>query len=432
MSQPRATRIQLSSVIVTLSMLALMGIGLVAIGATEQAEGLSGFVAKQLIYSVMGGVAFVVCVAVPYRQFGKIAYSLFGFSLLLLLVLAAARFANHSSTFLPAVRGAHRWIDLVVFRAQPSELAKLSQIILLAWYLRLGNHYRKLTGLIPLFALTFVPMGLILIEPDLGTSLLFLPILYAMLYMAGARLKHLLGIVAIATVIVFIPVPRSTASMGPNEIAERKATAYWTYMSGDTQYIVSAAPLSVMQFHQLERIDGWLRQNDPKVIQGKGYHLHHSKIVLGSGKATGRGNWSTADIYFRMLPDDHTDFIFSIIGGHWGFVGCGAVIGLYFLIILFGVEIASVTYDPFGRLLAVGVIALMASQLFINIGMTMGLMPITGMTLPFISYGGSSLIVNCAALGLLVNVGQRRRQLLSRHAFEHKEDTTPVPYGPLK
>lgn len=122
-----------------------------------------------------------------------------------------------------------------------------------------------------------------------------------------------------------------------------------------------------------------------------------------------------------QLPFEHTDFIFSVIGGRWGFLGCLVVLGMYAVILVFGIEIATITYDPFGRLLAVGVLGLLLSQIFINVGMAMGLMPITGMTLPLVSYGGTSIVVNCAALGLLVNVGQRRPILLAPHPFEYGE-----------
>ncbi|MCD4825134.1 MAG: rod shape-determining protein RodA [Phycisphaerae bacterium] len=409
-------------VFITAAMLALMLVGILAIRISEQAEGNSGFAYKQTIFAIVGVIVFAICAAVPYPKFGKAAYPLFGVTLALLVLVF----------FLPEVRGSHRWIDLKFFKVQPSELAKLSLIILLAWYLRFGDHYRSLVGLIPPFLLTLVPMMLILREPDLGTSLLFLPTLYVMLFMAGAKRRHLFGIVCVGTVLLFIPIPQSTASMSTDVKETRKALAYWTMGSGDSEYVVSASVLAVMKKHQLERIDGFLRQDDPRVIQGKGYHLHRSKIVLGSGKVTGRGDWAEAEIYFRMLPDDHTDFIFSIIGGQWGFVGCVILLGLYIVIFVLGVEIAYATHDAFGRLLAVGVLGLLVSQIFINVGMTMGLMPITGMTLPFISYGGSSLIINCAALGLLVNVGHRKPILLSRRPFEHKEPTAPIPYRPLE
>jgi rod shape determining protein RodA len=155
-------------------------------------------------------------------------------------------------------------------------------------------------------------------------------------------------------------------------------------------------------------------------------------MVMGAGGATGRLDWNNAEAFFRMLPADHTDFIFSVVGGQWGFAGCAAVLFLYAVIFLCGVEIATATNDAFGRLLAVGVLAMLFTQLVINVGMTMGLMPITGMTLPLVSYGGSSLLVNCAALGLLVNVGQRRPRLLSRRPFEFGDrQNKSVPFGPL-
>jgi rod shape-determining protein RodA len=401
--------------------------GIAAVHVSEQAESSSGYAAKQMIFAGLGLGAFALFAAIPYPKFGRAAYPIFGLCLGLLLVLGIARILNHSSSLLPAIRGSHRWINLGVVNFQPSELTKLGYILLLAWYLRLGDHYRHLLGLIPPFLLTLVPMFLILIEPDLGTALLLLPTLYVMLFMAGARLRHLLGIVAIGTVLVFLPVPQSASDMPAAEREERSANAY--YASETT--IVTALPLAIMEPHQLSRIDGWLHQGREDTWQGKGFHLRQSKIVLGSGKLTGSGDWDEAEYYFGRLPDDHTDFIFAIIGGQWGFVGCVAVLLLYTVILLFGLEIAATTYDPFGRMLALGLVGLLAAQVFINVGMTMGLAPITGMTLPFISYGGSSLVVNCAAMGLLVNVGQRRPLLLSRRPFEHREDTSPAPYRPL-
>jgi rod shape determining protein RodA len=189
-----------------------------------------------------------------------------------------------------------------------------------------------------------------------------------------------------------------------------------------------------MEPHQLARVDGWLRQSDPRLrTTSKGYQLHQSMTVLGAGGLAGRRGWNDADAFFRMLPDDHTDFIFSVVGGQWGFVGCTGVLLLYALLFVCGVEIASATSDAFGRMLAVGVLAMFFTQLVVNAGMTMGLMPITGMTLPLISYGGSSLLANCAALGLLVNVGQARPISLGRRPFEfgRRREKPPAPFGPL-
>jgi len=417
------TYLRFTSWPIILAMLVLMGIGLMAISASEGADPtMQGYAAKQMAFAAVGLLAFVCMTLVSYQLVGRFAYSLFAVTLAMLILVL----------LLPAIRGSRRWINLGFFALQPSELAKLSFIILLAWYLRMGDHYRKLLGLAVPFVLTFVPMGLVLIEPDLGTSLLFLPTLYIMLFMAGAKLRHLLGIVGLATVMLLVPVPHTISKdIKPAERLDRQSLAYWH--DKDTGRAVSAAPLVKMKRHQVSRIVGWLRQEDARVIQGTGYQLHQSKMVLGAGCLTGQKKDSLVHEYFRMLPDDHTDFIFSVVGGQWGFAGCLAVLVCYGVIFVFGVEIAVRTYDPFGRLLAVGVMALLFSQLVINTGMTMGLMPITGMTLPMISYGGSSLVVNCMALGLLVNVGQRRPMLLGKRPFEfgEKKEKPPSPYGPF-
>ncbi|MFP4354592.1 MAG: FtsW/RodA/SpoVE family cell cycle protein [Phycisphaerae bacterium] len=394
---------------IVIAMICLMLLGVQAIRVSEQADPMmraGSFSAKQITFAVFGLVSFVAVTFIPYKRLGQGAYAIFGLTLALLVLVL----------FLPPIRGSHRWIDLKVIMLQPSEVAKLSYIILLAWYLRRGGHYRRLRGLIIPFVLTLIPLGLILKEPDLGTSLLFLPTLYFMLFMAGAKLKHLLSIVAIGTILVLLPVPvEISPGWDRNELLDRESIAYARY--GDT--LVVAAPLAKMEPHQLSRIVGWLRQDDPRVAMGKGYHLHQSKIVLGSGRLTGTGDWGDASVYFRMLPDDHTDFIFSVIGGRWGFLGCLLVLILYAVILLFGVEIALTTNDPFGRLLSIGVLALLFWQVVINVGMTMGLMPITGMTLPLVSYGGSSLVINCVAIAILIKVGQTRSVTLAPKPFEY-------------
>ncbi len=423
MSETLKKYLRLTSWPIIAAMLVLIGIGLMAISASEQADPtMQGYAAKQTVFAGVGLMAFVGAILVPYQLVGRFAYSLFGITLALLVLVL----------LLPAIRGSRRWIDLGVIALQPSELAKLSFIVLLSWYLRMGDHYRKLLGLTVPFVLTFVPMGLVLVEPDLGTSLLFLPTLYIMLFMAGAKLRHLLGIVGLATVVLLLPLPHTISEdIKPAERLDRQSLAYWH--DANTGQAVSAAPLVKMKRHQVSRIVGWLRQDDARVIQGTGYQLHQSKMVLGAGCVTGQKKDSLVHEYFRMLPDDHTDFIFSVVGGQWGLVGCLVVLLCYGVILVFGVEIAVSTYDPFARLLAVGVMALLSSQLFINVGMTMGLMPITGMTLPLISYGGSSLVVNCLAIGLLVNVGIRRPVLLGRRPFEfgQKKEKPPSPYGPF-
>jgi rod shape determining protein RodA len=236
--------------------------------------------------------------------------------------------------------------------------------------------------------LSLVPMGLIILEPDLGTVLLFLPVLFTVLFVAGARIRHLLIIMGIG--IMLSPV---------------------FYLS--------------LKDYQKDRIRGLIRQNtdDTYYLRGPGYQLHQSKMCIGSGGITGNG-WGKGIYvqYRRFLPDRHNDFIFAMIGHQWGFVGGLVILLLYGIVVIGGIEMAASQSEPFGRLLGVGISALLGAQMFINIGMTMGLMPVTGMTLPFISYGGSSLLCNFLALGLLVNVARHRPHRIARQAFEFDGD----------
>jgi rod shape-determining protein RodA len=390
------------------AMVVLVIWGILAIRASEQADpAIGGYAAKQVRFAAVGVAAFVVSTLLPYQVLGRYAYLIFGVTLAMLATVLA----------LPPIRYSHRWIVLGGLQVQVSELAKLAYVVMLAWYLRYRKNYRRLAGLAAPFVLTFVPLALILVEPDLGTSLLFLPTLYVMLFAAGAKLRHLLGIVAVATVVVLLPVPRAIDSDSPTP-----ALAYAEVRFAGQRYGLSAAALALMEPHQRDRVFGWLHQEELK-SSDKGRQLAQSKRIIGAGRLSGYGDWNDGEMYFQMLPEDHTDFIFSVVAGRWGFLGCVGILLLYGVIFLFGAEIAVITYDPFGRLLAVGVLALLFSQIVINAGMTMGLMPVTGMTLPLMSYGGSSLVMNCAALGLLVNVGQRRPILLGPRPFEHKGDS---------
>ena len=410
---------------IIVAMMALMLFGILAIEASGRADPKMARLAKlQVIFACVGLFVFLVVTLVSYRLIGWWSYRLFALTLLLLvLVLIVGKGRDD----------ARRWFDLGVVYFQPAEAAKLSYIILLAWYLRSGDHYRRLRGLFMPFVLTMVPMALILLEPDLGTCLLFLPTLYGMLFLAGARLRHLLGIVAVATVMLLLPIPYGVPpDAGEAELRTRRALAYSSFEVAGVDYVLCPAPVAVMKSYQAERIEGWLYQGRDDLPHKLRNQLDESKTVLGSGGWTGQLDWHLEHGYFRMLPDDHTDFIFALIGARWGFLGCLAVLVLYGIIFLLGTEIAVVTNDPFGRMLAIGVLGLLTAQVFINIGMTMGLMPITGMTLPLISYGGSSLVINCAALGLLVNVGQRRRVSFAPLPFEYGRGfNRPHSYGPM-
>ena len=409
------------------AMLALMVIGITAISVAEQAARsnsiVQGSTLKQCIYAVVGIVAFIAAVVVPYRRIGQSSYILFGINLSLLILVL----------FLPPIRNSHRWINLRIFKVQPSELIKVTYVVALAWYLRYRDNYRRASGLIAPFMLTLIPAVLILIEPDLGTTLLLFPTLFFMLFMAGAKLRHLVTVIILAAAVALMPIPIDTTGKDDTLTKDRKALAYWSGKIGKKEYTLLAGSLSIMKPHQLSRIEGWIKQSDRRIAMSKGFQLQVSMFILGSGGLTGEKMTRQKNIYFRMLPDDHTDFIYTIIGGQWGFLGCLAVLFIYLVIFFFGAEIAGTTDDPFGRLLVLGMLGLLFSQVFINLGMTMGLMPITGMTLPLISYGGSSMVVNCIAMGLMINVAHRRPRLLGRKPFEHGKNAQEeaASIGPL-
>lgn len=393
-------------------MLALMALGVSGVRAAEQADpSLEGKALRQAAYVAVSLAAFLLATAVPYKRIGRASYPLFAVNLALLVLVLQ----------LEPIRNSHRWINLKLFQVQPSELAKLTYILALAWYLRYRRNYRRLVGLIPPFVLTLIPAGLILIEPDLGTTLLLIPTLFFMLFMAGAKIKHLLAIAAVAVAVMFFPVPQTLSGLGGAEAAVSAPLAYWRGDIGGKEYVVRAAPLLFMYPRQAARIRGWLNQSGAATADDEAYQLRRSKMILGAGGLGGNDRLEQMNFWFWKLPDDHTDFIYSVIGGQWGFLGCVGVMLLYLVIFVCGVEIASLTHDPFGRLLVIGVLALLFSQIFINVGMTMGVMPITGMTLPLVSYGGSSMVVNAAALGLLVNVGRHRPILLGRRPFEYRQ-----------
>jgi cell division protein FtsW (lipid II flippase) len=286
---------------------------------------------------------------------------------------------------------------------------KVAFIIGLAWYLRHKEDVRRFKTLIGPFVLTVVPVMLVLLQPDLGTALLLMPVLFVMLFAAGARLRHFAAIALLA----LLCLPIFWAKMRPYQ-KERIAGLLLQYDSIQHRIIESPKQWEWLCPEGKSSVRRWERD--------AGYQLTGSLGALGNGGWTGQG-WRNG-AYVRhavLLPARENDFIFAIIGEQWGFVGCLGILACYVVIVVAGLEIATRTDDPFGRLLAVGVVALLGTQTLINIGMTIGLTPITGMNLPFVSSGGSSLIANFALIALLINVSQDRPFLLARKPFENPE-----------
>lgn len=354
--------------------LALLALGLSCIERAEQWLGTGGvYFRRQLVWSVLAVGAMVAATLPSYRILQRWSYVLFLASLPLLLAVFA----------FPAVNGSHRWISLGPVNVQPSEFAKLAFVLGLARYLMYRENYRRLPGMVAPVLLALVPTALVLKEPDLGTSLLFLPVLFVMLFAAGARLRNLVLVAGLGLSLVPL---------------------FWPHLRSS----------------QRLRITSWLAQEDrgPQP-RGAGYQLYQSKVMLAMGGV--HGSWRQGDATDNpaayRLPEARTDFIFSVVGERFGLVGCTATLVLFLVILLRGLSVASATREPFGRLVAVGLVALLGVQVLINTSMTVGLLPITGLTLPVMSYGGSSLLASGLAIGLLLNIAVRPGYEVSREPF---------------
>lgn len=333
-----------------------------------------GYVVRQAVWFGIGLAAMTVVVAVDYHVLARWTR---GFYIVNLLGLLAVRLVGKETL------GAARWIQVGPVVIQPSEFAKLLIIITLAAYLaRREGDMRDWRDLVMPALHILPPMALILAQPDLGTSLVLVAILYGMLYVGGVPGARLAGL-----------------GLGGLALA--------------VGYIIAHFQLGVpvpLKEYQLKRLIVFVNpESDPL---GAGYHILQSETAVGSGRLLGRGLFAGTQNQLNYLPEQHTDFIFSVIGEELGFLGGVLVLGLFFVVLWRGLEAAAKARDLFGSLLAAGVVSMLGFHVLVNIGMTIGVMPVTGVPLPFISYGGSSLLTNSLAVGLLLNIYMRRQKIL--------------------
>lgn len=402
-------------VVLLATTLALLGIGLATIyaighpaesSAASDAEVWAGHWKKQLFFAGVGLAGFIAVNLVNYRRLGAISHWVYGAVLLLLGYILLRKFGV-PVPFVPMRGGAYRWIVVTVGgralpQLQPSEFCKLAYILAMAWYLRYRSNYRRFRALIGPFAVTLLPMVLILLEPDLGTVLLMMPVFFALLFIAGARSKHLLSVIGLAILVS----PGLWQLLQPYQrerISSVLLQSKWVRQQAQEHPVV-ADQLVGREFTERKWRNDW------------GYQLIRSKYAVASGGALGNGYARGSFIKYDFLSQRHNDFIFSVIAHQWGFVGAVGLLLLYVVLAACGLEIAANNTDPFGRLLAVGIVAMFVIEVTINVGMTLGLMPITGLTLPFVSYGGSSLLMNMMAIGLLNNVGRCRPFTVARRS----------------
>jgi rod shape determining protein RodA len=365
--------------------------------ATEGEERalLTRFAGRQLIWYVIGSGAMIAMCLIDYRIMSR--YSYVGYwAAIILLLLVIVPFIG-SSRF-----GARRWIDFGFFSLQPSEFAKLALLLALANFLgrpmdelKLPGNFAKALGMMAL------PFGLILIEPDLGSALVLIPVGLAMMYAGGIPPKFLRRLIGGAAIVVALLVV--DVIFAPPDwrfpIQNYQRIRLLVYFDRDHTAFAPPAPTQ----SELKRARELKRNHS--------YNVRQALISVGSGGLTGTGWLKGKQNSLGYLPRAvaHNDFIFSVLAEELGFIGSIVVIGLYAVVLFSGIRIAAQARDRLGRLVAVGVVALLFSHVFINIGMNIRMMPVTGVPLPLLSYGGSSTLVIMLAIGLLQNVHMHRR-----------------------
>jgi rod shape determining protein RodA len=322
------------------------------------------FVKKQATALALGAAAVVVVASIDYR-FAKVYAGLVYAGLVLLLVLVHTPLGASSA-------GAQRWFQLGGFQVTPSEFMKVGLIVMLAAMLSEARAEEpSLQDVLRATAAAALPMLLVFLQPDVGTTIVLAAILVGVLVVAGARLRHLLALGLSALVLLF-----------------------------------GAFQLGVVKEYQLERITAFLDPEDAPAAAL--YNREQAEIAVGSGGLTGRGYLRGTQTNLDFVPEQHTDFIFTVVGEEFGFVGSVGLLALFALLIWRAVRIAFLAKDAFGTYVAAGVAAMLSLQMFVNVGMVVGIMPITGIPLPFVSYGGSSMVANAVAVGLLLNIHMRR------------------------
>jgi len=377
---------------VLVAVVVLACVGTISIWADSPADG-----HKQLVFLFIALGCMALFQAVNYQQIGRVAWGFYALSIFLILYTVVPfthGAAGDGRLFrVPYTGGAFNWINFGPVKLQPAELMKIAFVLVLARYLRFRSNYRTFTGLLAPFALALFPLVLILKQPDLGTALIFIPTLFAMLFVAGAKIRHLLAIVALGLVLAPI-----------------------AWLAGPEADVPVLRHLpTLVKGYQRARVNA-LFSNDPALLRSTGFQLDKALTAFGSGGAIGKGFGNIP--VGKHVPEAHNDMVFSIIGEQFGFFGAAVVLAAYLVLFAAGAEIAAATREPFGKLVAVGIIALLAGQAFLNLMVVLRLMPVTGVTLPFVSYGGSSLIASFMAAGLLLNVGQNRPLVIARNAFE--------------
>jgi len=415
-----------------LAMVLLIGIGSVMIySASYGSPPRTLLYARQGFYALLGMAAIVVIMGINYQLFNEYGKWIYLLSLLLLVLVLF---------FGKSMRGVKSWLPIGSFTFQPAEFAKLGLIIVLAQYLaRYPEGVKRISGLIICCLLTFIPIALIMMQPDPGSALVFVAILFAMLFIGGAKIVYLVSFIATGFLALGIPLVLALDPQNKTFLSKIFNNSWSTlvFMAmavvaiGLILHILSKLQFRVKPSHflfaslvvcsgimlayplrfflkeyQKMRLVCFIKPSiDPL---GAGYHIIQSQISIGSGGFLGKGLLAGTQGKLGFLPAQHTDFIFSLLSEETGFLGAAFLIILFSILLLRGIRIAWLARDRFGSLLAGGIVALFLFQITVNLGMSMGIMPITGLPLPFVSFGGSALITFMAGVGILLNIYSHR------------------------
>ena len=369
---PRMLRIDPLLLLATLGLVAA-SLYTVRVGTTGDIDGQPNYyLYRQLAYAGVGIVLMLLLTRFDYSRLRDWKFGVYGFlivSILLVYVLGAS------------ARGSKRAIEFGFFNFQASELGKLLLVVALAAFTvdRMRRlHDRETTSRVVLLAL--VPAMLVIAQPDLGSGLVYLAVVVAVLFVAGAKWTHfaaLAGVAAAAIAVVVLAAP--------------------------------AVGVEVLKPYQMDRLTAFLNPSDDRAKE-EGYQINQSLTAIGAGGKTGRGDDAT-QTELNFLPEHHTDFIFSVVGEQFGFVGAALVLSLFALMIWRALRILTMSKNFYGALVAGGITAMLMFQVFVNVGMTIGIMPITGIPLPLMSYGGSSVLTTLMAIGLLQSIHAQAREV---------------------
>ncbi|MDA8229699.1 MAG: rod shape-determining protein RodA [Desulfitobacterium hafniense] len=343
------------------------------------------YVETQTMWILTGLVLMTITTAIDYQKYRRLSWWIYGLNIALLLAVFA---------FGTSAKGAQRWIPVAGgFNIQPSEFAKLFIILTFADFLakRQGklNRYRDF---IPPFLFVGIPMALIFKQPDLGTTLVFAAIFIGMMFVAGANPWKFGSLLVGGALVVGV--------------------ALWLHFSTDLPSWLKFAeglPLPMKEY-QLKRLTIFM--NPESDISGDGYHIIQSIWAIGSGGLWGKGYRMGTQGQLNFLPEHHTDFIFSVFGEEFGFIGTSTLLFLFCIFLLRAVSIAVKAKDLYGMLVVAGIVSMFAFHILVNVGMTSGIMPVTGIPLPLISFGGSAMWTNLISIGVLLSINLRRQRLM--------------------